>query len=65
MDRHSSVLGEHPVLLNGVPGPPIWHKEGLRQGGSLFPQLFVLAVDTLGRLISRAHETGILRPLHP
>uniref|UniRef100_A0A453BHF4 Reverse transcriptase domain-containing protein n=1 Tax=Aegilops tauschii subsp. strangulata TaxID=200361 RepID=A0A453BHF4_AEGTS len=53
------------VLLNGVPGPPIWHKEGLRQGDSLSPQLFVLAVDTLGRLFRRAHDTGILQPLHP
>uniref|UniRef100_A0A453EH50 Reverse transcriptase domain-containing protein n=1 Tax=Aegilops tauschii subsp. strangulata TaxID=200361 RepID=A0A453EH50_AEGTS len=44
---------------------PIWHKEGLRQGDSLSPQLFVLAVDTLGRLIRRAHDTGILQPLHP
>lgn len=53
------------VLLNGMPGPPIWHKEGLRQGDSLSPQLFVLAVDTLGRLIQRAHDAGILLPLHP
>lgn len=53
------------VLLNGVPGPPIWHREGLRQGDSLSPQLFVLAVDTLGRLIRRAHDSGILLPLHP
>ena len=32
------------VLMNGVPGPPIWHKGGLRQGDSLSPQLFVLMV---------------------
>uniref|UniRef100_A0A453EYM3 Reverse transcriptase domain-containing protein n=1 Tax=Aegilops tauschii subsp. strangulata TaxID=200361 RepID=A0A453EYM3_AEGTS len=44
---------------------PIWHREGLRQGNSLSPQLFVLAVDTLGRLIRRAHDSGILLPLHP
>lgn len=53
------------VLLNGEPGPPIWHRKGLRQGDSLSPQLFVLAVDTLGRLMKRTHDTGILQQLHP
>lgn len=53
------------VLINGEPGPPIWHRCGLRQGDSLSPQLFVLAVDTLGRLIRRAMSLGILERLHP
>ena len=53
------------VLLNGAPGPPIWHRRGLRQGDPLSPQLFVLAVDALGRLFRRAMELNILRPLHP
>jgi hypothetical protein len=53
------------VLLNGEPGPEIWHRRGLRQGDPLSPQLFVLAVDTLGRLLRRATEVGILRQLHP
>lgn len=49
------------VLLNGSPGPPIWH----RQGDSMSPQLFVLAVDTLSRLFKRATELGVIRQLHP
>jgi hypothetical protein len=53
------------VLINGDPGPPIWHRRGLRQGDPLSPQLFVLAVDTLGRLFRRATELGVLRRLHP
>jgi hypothetical protein len=53
------------VLINGNPGPPIWHRRGLRQGDPLSPQLFVLAVDTLGRLFRRAVDLGILRQLHP
>ena len=53
------------VLLNGEPGPPIWHRAGLRQGDPVAPQLFVLAVDTLGRLLRRAHSLDILQPLHP
>uniref|UniRef100_A0A8R7R6Y0 Reverse transcriptase domain-containing protein n=1 Tax=Triticum urartu TaxID=4572 RepID=A0A8R7R6Y0_TRIUA len=53
------------VLLNGKPGPTIWHRCGFRQGDPLSPQLFVLAVDTLSRLLRRATETGILQQLHP
>ena len=53
------------VLLNGVPGPPIWHRRGLRQGDPLSPQLFVLAVDVLGQLIRRALGMGIMTHLHP
>jgi hypothetical protein len=53
------------VLLNGKPGPVIWHRRGLRQGEPLSPQLFDLAVDTLGRLFKHATELGILRQLHP
>lgn len=29
------------------------------------PQLFVLAVDTLGQLLRRTHSSGMLQPLHP
>jgi hypothetical protein len=25
------------ILLNGEPGPPIWHRKGLRQGGPSRP----------------------------
>uniref|UniRef100_A0A8I6Y9G2 Reverse transcriptase domain-containing protein n=1 Tax=Hordeum vulgare subsp. vulgare TaxID=112509 RepID=A0A8I6Y9G2_HORVV len=53
------------VMLNGVPGPPIWHRRGLRQGDSTSPQLFVLVVDALGRLMHRALQACILRRLHP
>jgi hypothetical protein len=53
------------VLLNGEPGPPVWHRQGLRQGDPLSPQLFVLAVDILGRLITRAVSLGIMQQLHP
>jgi hypothetical protein len=51
------------VLINGELGPPLWHKRGLRQDDPLPPQLFVLAVDILGKLIKRA-KTPILTHLH-
>ncbi|KAK1681825.1 hypothetical protein QYE76_042673 [Lolium multiflorum] len=51
------------VMINGDPGPPIWHRRGLRQGDPLSPQ-FVLAVDALGRLIKHAMELGVLQQLH-
>jgi hypothetical protein len=53
------------VLINGEPGPPICLRRGLWQGDPLSPQLFVLAVYVLGKLIRRAIDLGILQQLHP
>uniref|UniRef100_A0A453RU20 Reverse transcriptase domain-containing protein n=1 Tax=Aegilops tauschii subsp. strangulata TaxID=200361 RepID=A0A453RU20_AEGTS len=64
MDLGTASSSTH-VLMNSEPGPPIWHRQGLRQGDSMPPQLFVLTVNTLGRLLRRAHSLGILQPLHP
>jgi hypothetical protein len=52
------------VLINGEPGPPIWHRRGLRQGDLLSLHLFVLGVDALGRLVQRVIHSGILQQLH-
>ncbi|WVZ88110.1 hypothetical protein U9M48_034662 [Paspalum notatum var. saurae] len=48
------------ILLNGRPGPKIVHCRGVRQGDSLSSMLFILAMDTLNRLVSRAASRGIL-----
>jgi hypothetical protein len=51
------------VLLNGIPGDVIRHRRGLRQGDPLSPMLFILAMDVLGFLITKAENEGVLRPL--
>jgi hypothetical protein len=51
------------VLLNGDPGSSFWHARGLRQGDSLSPVLFILAIDPLKRILSMATRHGILSPI--
>ena len=51
------------VLLNGIPGKPFRHRRGLRQGDPLSPMLFILALDPLQKLLSKATDMGILSPI--
>ncbi|WVZ85202.1 hypothetical protein U9M48_032152 [Paspalum notatum var. saurae] len=48
------------ILLNGQPGRSIRHRRGVRQGDSLSPMLFILAVDALNRLFDEAVRRGVL-----
>ena len=51
------------VLLNGIPGYGILHRRGLRQGDLLLPMLFILVMDVLNQMFTRAAEVGLLQPL--
>jgi hypothetical protein len=63
-DIISGMLGSSTkVLLNGVPGKIILHKMGLRQGDPLSPMFFILVMDVLGGMVSKAEEEGVLQPL--
>jgi hypothetical protein len=49
------------VLVNGIPGPWICCRRGLRQGDALSPYRFLLVVDVLQKLIKE--DGGIWHPL--
>ena len=51
------------ILLNGVPGAPIKHGQGLRQGDPVSPLLFVIAIDPLQRILDIATKQGLLHKL--
>ena len=51
------------ILLNGIPGESIKHRRGLRQGDHLSPMLFILVMDVLNRMFTKASESGLLQPL--
>jgi hypothetical protein len=51
------------VLLNGVPEDHIHHRRGLWQGDPLSPMLFILVMDVLGHMITKATSEGLLLPL--
>ncbi|WVZ53201.1 hypothetical protein U9M48_004174 [Paspalum notatum var. saurae] len=51
------------ILINGQPGTPISHLRGLRQGDPLSPMLFILVMDVLNSLVSKASSEGLLLPL--
>lgn len=52
------------VILNGEPGTPISHQRGLRQGDPLSLMLFVLVMDVLNSIFTKAESEGLLLPLH-
>jgi hypothetical protein len=51
------------VSVNGTPGRQIVHARGLRQGDPLSPQLFVLAMEVVTRIVGRATAEGLLSPI--
>jgi hypothetical protein len=51
------------VLVNGEPVDLICHRRGLRQGDLLLPMLFILVMDVLNSLTSKASEQGLLQPI--
>lgn len=53
------------MLLYGFSGQPmpIKHQRGLCQGDPLSPMLFILVMDVLGVLFTKAEEVGLLQQL--
>jgi hypothetical protein len=51
------------ILLNGIAGNPIAHGSGLRQGDSISPLLFVLAIDPLQKIMEVATAKGLFHKI--
>lgn len=51
------------VLVNGDPGDSITHYRGLRQGDPLSPMLYIMVMDVLNSLVTKAGDQGLLQPL--
>jgi hypothetical protein len=51
------------VLVNGEHGDLICHQCGLKQGDPLSPMLFIMVMDVLNSLVTKASELGLLQPL--
>jgi hypothetical protein len=49
--------------VNGEPGDLICHQCGLRQGDPLSAILFIIVMDVLNSLISKASERGLQQPI--
>ncbi|WVZ71162.1 LOW QUALITY PROTEIN: hypothetical protein U9M48_019781 [Paspalum notatum var. saurae] len=51
------------ILVNGIPGQPIFHLCSLRQGDPLSSMLFVLVMDVLSSLVNKASGENLMLPI--
>lgn len=52
------------VLVNGVPGEAFAHACGMRQGDPISPLLFVIAMDVLTLMITKATNENVVSSFH-
>ena len=51
---------KYVVLVNGIPMGSVIPSRGIRQGDPISPYLFIICVEALSSLLSRANRDGVL-----
>jgi hypothetical protein len=62
-NQQALTLFHYSSVAEWNSGGRIAHRRSLRQGDPLSLMLFILMVDVLGHLFSKAAEDGMLQPL--
>ncbi|XP_026443079.1 uncharacterized protein LOC113342926 [Papaver somniferum] len=53
------------IILNGSPTASFVPSRDLRQGDALSPYIFILCMEAFNRMLQKAEDTGLIKPLHP
>ncbi|XP_078150757.1 uncharacterized protein LOC144546100 [Carex rostrata] len=59
--KNAVLQGSSQVLINGLLGKRINLKRGVRQGDSLSPSLFIMAMDFFARYLQKLTQLGAIR----
>ncbi|XP_026398797.1 uncharacterized protein LOC113294610 [Papaver somniferum] len=53
------------IILTGSPTASFVPSKGLHQGDALSPYIFILCMEAFSRMLQKAEDTGLIKPLQP